>query len=78
MSSLGAVPSASAQSHYERAASRRTLSLLGDIESGYIKDAFEVPHPPWAKQYTKTCDELSEIKNKKVRSIGYSSVIHAE
>ncbi|KAG8695587.1 hypothetical protein FRC09_009067 [Ceratobasidium sp. 395] len=67
MTSLGAVPSASAQSHYERAASRRTLSLLGDIESGYIKDVFEVPHPPWARVYTKSEDELADIKSKKVR-----------
>ncbi|KAG8707148.1 hypothetical protein FRC09_001992 [Ceratobasidium sp. 395] len=67
MSSLGAVPSPSTQTHYERAASRRTLSLLGDIESGYIKDVFEVPHPPWARVYTKSEDELADIKNKKVR-----------
>ncbi|KAG9077653.1 hypothetical protein FS749_010434 [Ceratobasidium sp. UAMH 11750] len=67
MSSLGAVPSVSVQPHYERAASRRTLSLLGDIESGYIRDVFEVPHPPWAREYTKSDDELAGIKNKKVR-----------
>ncbi|KAG9111787.1 hypothetical protein FRC07_008024, partial [Ceratobasidium sp. 392] len=67
MTSLGAVPSPSTQSHYERALSRRTLSLLGDIESGYIKDVFEIPHPPWAREYTKSDDGLANIKNKKVR-----------
>ncbi|QRW11525.1 cation efflux family protein [Ceratobasidium sp. AG-Ba] len=59
--------SPSAQSHYERALSRRTLSLLGDIESGYIKDVFEIPHPPWAQQYVTPEEALVKIKNKKVR-----------
>ncbi|KAG8739968.1 hypothetical protein FRC10_004935 [Ceratobasidium sp. 414] len=67
MSSLGAVPSASTQSHYERAISRRTLSLLGDIESGYLRDVFEVPHPPWAQEHTKSDGELAGITSKKVR-----------
>ncbi|QRV96775.1 cation efflux family protein [Ceratobasidium sp. AG-Ba] len=59
--------SPSAQSHYERALSRRTLSLLGDVESGYVKDVFEIPHPPWAQQYIKSEEDLAKIKNKKVR-----------
>lgn len=67
MTSLGAVGSPSAQSHYERALSRRTVSLIGDVESGYVRDVFEIPHPPWAQEYVKSEESLAKIKNKKVR-----------
>lgn len=67
MSSLGAAPSPSSQSHYIRASSRRALSLLGDIEAGYVRDVFEVPHPGWGQTYMKTSEELAGIKKKKVR-----------
>lgn len=66
MASLGMMPSPSAQSHFERAMSRRTLSLVGDIEAGYYRDIFEVPHPRWAQVYTKTNEDLAKIKNKAV------------
>ncbi|KAB5590584.1 cation diffusion facilitator [Ceratobasidium theobromae] len=67
MASLGKVSSPT-QSHLERALSRRTLSLVGDLEAGYPKNVFEVPHPPWMQLYWKGDEELGRIKNKaKVR-----------
>lgn len=67
MASLGMIPSPSAQSQFERAVSRRTVSLLGDPEAGYCKNVFEVPHPSLAELYTKPSEELAKIKNRAVR-----------
>lgn len=67
MASLGMIPSPSAQSHFQRAFSRRTVSLVGDLEAGHCKDIFEVPHPRWEQQYTQTNEDLAKIKNKAVR-----------
>ncbi|CAE6502101.1 unnamed protein product [Rhizoctonia solani] len=64
MTSLGA---AGIPNYVERAFSRRTLSLLGDLEAGRGKDVFEVPYPPWSEVYMKSCEELASIKNKAVR-----------
>ncbi|GAB1524796.1 hypothetical protein RhiTH_007952 [Rhizoctonia solani] len=64
MTSLGA---ASVPSYVERARSRRTISMLGDLEANRTKDVFEVPYPPWSQTYTKSNEELASIKNKAVR-----------
>ncbi|KAF8596106.1 hypothetical protein BDV93DRAFT_611074 [Ceratobasidium sp. AG-I] len=67
MSSLRAVPSPSSQSHRVRNPSRRAVSLLGDVEAGYARDVFEIPHPRWGQKFMKSGEELSSIKKKKVR-----------
>ncbi|KAJ1302374.1 hypothetical protein OPQ81_001187 [Rhizoctonia solani] len=54
-------------SYHERARSRRTVSLLGDLEAGRSKDVFEVPYPPWSDVYMKSHEELASIKNKAVK-----------
>ncbi|KAG8734897.1 hypothetical protein FRC11_003593, partial [Ceratobasidium sp. 423] len=64
MTSLGA---ANIPNYVERALSRRTLSLLGDLEAGPSKEVFEIPHPRWAEVYMKSSEELAGIKNKAVR-----------
>ncbi|ELU36949.1 hypothetical protein AG1IA_09025 [Rhizoctonia solani AG-1 IA] len=58
---------ASVPSYVERARSRRTISMLGDLEANRTKDVFEVPYPPWSQTYTKSNEELASIKNKAVR-----------
>jgi hypothetical protein len=66
MTSLGMIPSPSAQSHFERVLSRRAVSLIGDLEAGHPKEVFEVPHPSWMQQYSKPNEELAKIKHKAV------------
>ncbi|CAE6427708.1 unnamed protein product [Rhizoctonia solani] len=64
MTSLGA---ATIPAYVERALSRRTHSLLGDLEANHSKEVFEIPHPRWPELYGKTSEEIANIKNKAVR-----------
>ncbi|CUA72057.1 Metal tolerance protein 7 [Rhizoctonia solani] len=63
MTSLGA---ASVPIYVERALSRRTFSMAGDLEANR-KEVFEVPHPRWPDTYMKTSEEIANIKKKAVR-----------
>ncbi|CAE6466672.1 unnamed protein product [Rhizoctonia solani] len=58
---------ATVPSYVERARSRRTFSLLGDLEANRAKEVFEVPYPPWSELYMKSSEELANIRNKAVR-----------
>ncbi|CAE6469824.1 unnamed protein product [Rhizoctonia solani] len=58
---------ATVPAYVERARSRRTFSLLGDLEANRSKEVFEVPYPPWSELYMKSSEELANIKNKAVR-----------
>ncbi|KDN44963.1 hypothetical protein RSAG8_05136, partial [Rhizoctonia solani AG-8 WAC10335] len=64
MTSLGA---ASVPAYVERAHSRRTFSLLGDLEANRSKDVFQVPHPSWTELYMKSSEEIASIENRAVR-----------
>lgn len=59
--------SAAIPSYVERALSRRTHSLVGDLEANRTKEVFELPYPRWSDTYMKTSEELAIIKNKAVR-----------
>ncbi|CUA71954.1 Putative metal tolerance protein C3 [Rhizoctonia solani] len=63
MTSLGA---ASVPIYVERALSRRTFSMAGDLEANR-KEVFEVPHPRWPDVYMKTSEEIANMKKKAVR-----------
>ncbi|KEP50577.1 putative cation diffusion facilitator [Rhizoctonia solani 123E] len=58
---------ATVPSYVERARSRRTFSLLGDLEANRAKEVFEVPYPPWSELYMKSSEELANIRKKAVR-----------
>ncbi|KAH7332537.1 cation efflux family-domain-containing protein [Rhizoctonia solani] len=54
-------------SYVERALSRRTHSVVGDLEANRSKEVFEIPYPRWSDAYMKSSEELATIKNKAVR-----------